>query len=74
MITAEILKMYTEILDKTYNGEAINVKHQKKYKVLGIALDCTNSTDDRAMVIYKDNSLTFVREFNEFLKKFDPTK
>lgn len=74
MITEEIIKKYTEILNKTYKGEAINVKHQRKYKVLGIALDCTNSTDDRAMVIYQDNSLTFVREFNEFLKKFDPTK
>lgn len=34
------------------------------------AIDCTNERADTRVVVYTKNGMTFVREYNEFLKKF----
>lgn len=55
----------------------MKVKHLKTgniYRILGIGTDCTNSRDGVKTVIYisVSNPLQiFVREFEEFMKKFE---
>ena len=50
----------------------INNKNKQKYVMIGAAIDCTNDRDGTRVVIYKkiDSPLTFVRESDEFFKKF----
>lgn len=50
---------------------ARHLKTGKLYKVIGEAVDCTNATDGRHMVIYQRDEMVFVREASEFMEKFE---
>lgn len=53
----------------------INKKNKHRYLVTGTAINCTNKDDGMQMVIYNnEEGMVFVREYNEFLKKFEETK
>lgn len=50
------------------------VRHKKtgnKYSWGDIFICCTNGQDDRVMVTYTRNAVTFVRDFDEFCEKFE---
>jgi len=54
-----------------------NKKNQQYYEVIGEAINCTNEQDGQQMIIYKsfnNPELTFVRERDEFLFKFEETE
>lgn len=51
----------------------IHTKTGNLYKLIGTALDCTNSTEGRRLVLYTRadiKSTTYARELTEFLNKF----
>lgn len=49
-----------------------NKKNQKIYTVLGInVINCTNEVDGQRMVLYTIDGLQFVREYEEFMVKFE---
>jgi len=55
----------------------IHKKTGNLYKLIGTALDCTNSTEGRRLVLYTRadiKSTTYARELNEFLNKFEHRK
>lgn len=55
------------------NSIWINNKNLNEYKVLKEGIDCTNERDGLVVVIYvlhKIDDMLFVREKEEFLKKF----
>ena len=52
----------------------INKKNKGKYNFLGIVTNCTNKDDGVAMVLYQKDDMIFVREYEEFLEKFDEVK
>ncbi|TGL61950.1 hypothetical protein EHQ58_04920 [Leptospira ognonensis] len=50
---------------------AKHLKTGNLYEILGEAKNCTNGpTDGQTMMIYKNETLVFVREKNEFYEKF----
>ncbi|MGL6114083.1 MAG: hypothetical protein ACRC1R_03495 [Cetobacterium sp.] len=48
-----------------------NKKNQELYLVIGTLINATNSNDGEKMVLYSKNNKYFVREYNEFLLKFE---
>lgn len=48
-----------------------NKKNQELYSVIGTLINATNSNDGEKMVLYSKNNKYFVREYNEFLLKFE---
>lgn len=52
----------------------MEARHNKSgdiYTVVTVdAIDCTNERADTRVVVYTKNGMTFVREYNEFMKKF----
>jgi len=52
----------------------INDKNKKVYIVLNNhVIDCTNSANDKPMVLYRDlDGTMYVREYAEFYVKFTP--
>lgn len=59
------------------NSLWINNKNEREYQVLNEAIDCTNERDGLIVVIYickEAEEKLFVREKNEFLKKFSLKK
>lgn len=57
------------------NSIWINNKNKREYQVIKEAIDCTNERDGLAVVVYickEVEGKLFVREKNEFLKKFSP--
>lgn len=59
------------------NSLWINNKNGREYKVIDEAIDCTNERDGLIVVVYickEAGGKLFVREKNEFLKKFSPKK
>lgn len=52
------------------NLYATHLKSGNKYKVIGMALDATNVTAGRIMIIYERSMMTFSRELSEFMDKF----
>lgn len=57
-----------------FNFVATRYIHNKTgnvyYVLSAAAIDCTNSRDGTSVVIYTDGKHMFVREHDEFLKKF----
>lgn len=53
---------------------ATHLKSGNEYRVIGEAIDTTNATEGRTMVIYRGNGHTFVREVGEFTSKFAAMK
>lgn len=53
---------------------ATHLKSGNEYRVIGEAIDATNATEGRTMVIYRGNGHTFVREVGEFTSKFASMK
>lgn len=53
---------------------ATHLKSGNEYRVIGEAIDATNATEGRTMVIYRGNGHTFVREAGEFTSKFAAMK
>lgn len=41
------------------------------YVMYDAAIDCTNERDGQRVVVYTREGIVFVREYNEFIKKFD---
>lgn len=63
-----------KIINSVYpQARAINKKTRHEYLIIDISINCTNSANDELMVVYLDPSsgLYFVREFDEFIKKFE---
>ncbi|AVQ30832.1 hypothetical protein C4N18_06250 [Fusobacterium varium ATCC 27725] len=59
------------------NSLWINNKNGREYQVIDEAIDCTNERDGLIVVVYickEAKGKLFVREKNEFLKKFSPKK
>ncbi|WP_426711374.1 hypothetical protein [Cetobacterium sp. SF1] len=48
-----------------------NKKNQELYLVIGTLINATNSNDGEKMVLYSKNNKYFVREYDEFLLKFE---
>lgn len=49
-----------------------NKKNQKTYTVLNSeVINCTNEVDGQRMVLYSIDGKQFVREYGEFMAKFD---
>jgi hypothetical protein len=49
-----------------------NKKNQKLYTVLNLdIINCTNAVDGQRMVLYTIDNKTFVREYDEFMTKFE---
>ena len=49
-----------------------NKKNQKLYTVLNMdVINCTNAVDGQQMVLYTIDGLQFVREYGEFMEKFE---
>ncbi|SJZ65460.1 hypothetical protein SAMN02745174_01192 [Cetobacterium ceti] len=48
-----------------------NKKNGKLYEVLSTAINATNKDDGVIMVLYTIDNRLFVREYNEFLVKFE---
>jgi len=51
---------------------ATHLKTGDEYRVIGEAIDATNTLDSQPVVIYRGNGQTFVREKQEFNEKFSP--
>lgn len=74
---ADVLSSAVEV--KIVLPEKDSVYQHKKsghlYKVLGVAVDSTNSHSDRIMVIYRrledSEDAVFCRDANEFMEKFE---
>ena len=50
-----------------------NKKNQKIYAVQNMnVVNCTNEVDGQRMVLYAIDGKQFVREFAEFMMKFEP--
>jgi hypothetical protein len=49
----------------------IHKKTGNEYTVTGEILNCTNAQSGQTMIIYQRNSVSFVRAWREFLRKFD---
>ena len=59
------------------NSLWINNKNEREYQVLNEAIDCTNERDGLIVGVYickEAEGKLFVREKNEFLKKFSLKK
>ena len=59
------------------NSLWINNKNGREHQVIDEAIDCTNERDGLIVVVYickEAKGKLFVREKNEFLKKFSPKK
>ncbi|WP_294704428.1 hypothetical protein [uncultured Fusobacterium sp.] len=57
------------------NSIWVNNKNKREYQVVKEAIDCTNERDGLTVVVYickEVEGKLFVREKNEFLKKFSP--
>ena len=50
--------------------EATHIKTGHIYAVLGIAIDATNDRDGQLVVIYSREGKLFIRELEEFKRKF----
>jgi len=49
-----------------------NKKNQKHYTVLNVdVINCRNEVDGQRMVLYTIEGLQFVREYEEFMEKFE---
>ena len=49
-----------------------NHKNQKIYTILNLdVINCTNQVDGQRMVLYSIDGKQFVREFTEFMQKFE---
>ena len=49
-----------------------NKKNQKNYYVLNMeVINCTNEVDGQRMVLYTIEGRQFVREYGEFMQKFE---
>ena len=51
-----------------------NKKNKNIYNFLGIIRDCTNKNDGTEMALYQKDNMMFVREYKEFLEKFEQIK
>lgn len=55
--------------------KVLHNKTGKVYTVLSdYVINCTNINDGQRMVLYRDETLIFIREYNEFTDKFTPLK
>jgi hypothetical protein len=52
-------------------SSAVHLKTGELYVIKGTAIDATNGSEGRLMVIYERNDKTFVRDLREFIIKFE---
>lgn len=65
------MKVSKETVSFKY-GKWLHKKTGNEYKLITIAIDCTNVRDGTEVAVYTDGINVFVREKAEFLQKFMP--
>jgi len=54
------------------HSQAKNIKNKQLYQVLDVNVaNCTNANEGQRMVLYQKDGVKFVREFSEFIEKFE---
>lgn len=65
------MKISKETISFKY-GTWVHKKTGNTYKLITLAIDCTNVRDGTEVAVYTNGDKVFVREKNEFIQKFAP--